>query len=177
MTDKQVMAFLTPFTTQSPITHAVAVLLGGVVFMSVYLFGLGDPALASAGGPRAVATRQTAILLAGVTTNVYFGLAYTRAIGGPGLNILYPILAIVVLPSTIALAQGTLPAQLWTESEFVFSAQFVGDGVKIGLPGVLVFVAVMLCWFLVGLGSEDAVQEWLTTHTSAAYQEHVLDRE
>ncbi|SEP13595.1 hypothetical protein SAMN04487948_1166 [Halogranum amylolyticum] len=176
MSDEQVLAFLTPFTSQSPITHFVAVLLGGVVFTSMYLFTLGDAALAAATGSTAIAVRQTATLVAGVATGVYFALTYTRAIGGPGLNILYPILTIVTLPYAIAMSQGGVPAQLWTEAEFIFSVQFIIDGLKVGLPGVVAFIAVMLGWFFIGLGSEDAVEEWLTTHTSTTYQQQVLNR-
>lgn len=176
MSDEQVRAFLTPFTTQSVVTHLVAVLVGAGVFTGVYLFMLGDPSLAAASSPDALAARQTAIAVAGIATGVYFGLAWTRAIGGPGLNFLYPVGMIVVLPHVVALWQGQLPSNVWTDAEFIFSTQFTFDGLKVGLPGMLAFVVVMLAWAFLGLGSKEAVQEWLATHTSEAYQDEIVSQ-
>ncbi|USZ67029.1 hypothetical protein NGM10_09835 [Halorussus salilacus] len=143
-----------PFRGRSRRSQA-AVLLGGfLVWFVAYAASvttLGGAAAATAAAADAVVARRNAAALASAATGLYFGALWTRAHGGPLLNVVYVLGVQVFVPGRAYALGGTPPEHVLSaaDSSFVLlladPAWILHRAVTI-LPGFAVFALVLAVW-------------------------------
>ena len=136
--------WVAPFADGSPLVHALTVLAGGVAWAAGYL------SLGASG-------RTLALVAGGLACGVVLGVGFTRALGGPALN----LTASLVWPSICAGAvavSGGFPVE-----------RLVGYGFVAGLllPSFGVTLGSMLAWFSV-LGVEN-IDDWTRRNYPASF--------
>lgn len=133
----------------------IAVVAGGVlVWMAAYavsLTALGGEALASADSLEAVRARRNAAALAGLLTGAYFGGLWTRAHGGPLLNVLYLIGVQVLMPARAYALGGTPPEHTVSQAGTALGLHlanptWVWDHAIAALPSAVAFCFVVAYW-------------------------------
>lgn len=138
---------LQPFRNQSRLVHAVAVVVGILVWVGVYIAVMkltGWETMASANTIEAIHARRNAAGVASLVCGAYFGLLWVRAIGGPLLNVLYPVAIVALMPDRVFALFEAPPAHIYVAtpySGFISGPGWYWDTLLVGLP---LFVGLMV---------------------------------
>lgn len=155
------------FRGRPPAVNVAAILAGfalsTVVYLAVVLSDGGTTVLTS-DAEAAVRARQTAAAVAGGVAGLYFGACFTRALGGPFLDVVSVVVVPIVVPAVVGLAAGSLPSPTVAEAR---RAGFLGEALYLILPGILLLFAVILVWGFVA----DADEEWVRRHVPDAFRD------
>lgn len=150
---------------------SVLALFGALVLSTVLYLALlrsnGGLELAASNEVSAIEARKSALTLTGIFLGTYLGTCYTRALGGPFINVVTYPLWFVGLPVFVGLAFGTLP-----ELTVVGSREpgFMREALSISVPGMVCLVGILVVWsrFLSWRG--DAGEQWARRHMPPAYR-------
>lgn len=154
----------------------VAVVAGGllawIAAYAVSLTVLGGEALATADSPVAIRSRRNTAAVAGVVAGVYFAALWTRAYGGPLLNVLYLVGTQTLVPGRVYALGGTPPEHTITTAGTafgIFSANpvWVWHHAIAAGPSLVAFGLVLTYWIR-SLSPEEE-KEFATTHLPEAW--------
>lgn len=143
-----------PFRGRGWKTQVAVVASGVLVWAAAYavlLTALGGEALASADSLEAIHARRNAAAVAGLLTGGYFAGLWTRAHGGPLLNILYLIGVQVLMPARAYALGGTPPEHPISQAGTALGLHlanpaWVWDHAIAVLPSVVAFCLVLAYW-------------------------------
>lgn len=133
----------------------VAVVAGGLlVWTAVYaalLTLLGSEGVATADSAAAIRLRRNAAAVAGAVLGLYFAALWTRAYGGPFLNILYLIVTQTFMPDRVYALGGTPPEHTITTAGTAFgffsaNTHWVWTHAIAAGPSLVVFGLVLAHW-------------------------------
>lgn len=133
----------------------VAVVAGGfLVWVAAYAVSLtllGGERLAAADSPVAIRSRRNSAAIAGVIAGLYFAALWTRAYGGPFLNVLYLVGVQAFVPGRVYALGGTPPEHTLTTAGTafgLFSANpvWVWHHAIAAVPGIVAFGLVLTYW-------------------------------
>lgn len=143
---------LQPFRNQSRLIHAVAVVVGILIWIGVYVAVMkltGWETMATADTGAAIHARRNAGGLASLVCGAYFGLLWFRAIGGPLLNFLYPVAIVVLMPDRVFALFEAPPARVYAVTPYSGLFNDFGwywDNLVLGLPIAVGMATVLYCW-------------------------------
>lgn len=133
----------------------VAVVVGGfLVWIAAYavsLAVLGGETAAITDSPGAIRARRNATAIAGAAIGLYFGALWTRARGGPLLNIVYLVGVQLLVPDRAYALGGTPPEHVVSGAESAFILLFADptwilDRAITVFPSFVVFALVLVFW-------------------------------
>ncbi|UPV75277.1 hypothetical protein M0R89_04220 [Halorussus limi] len=147
------------FRSRGVAAHTAAFVVGAALWFAAYLAVVsvaGWTDLVAADGATAGRARLFAGAAAGIVTGLYFAFAYTRALGSPMLNLLFPWVFTVLAPARVYALFAGSPDPLFASGTVVVAA-------ALAAPGGAALLAV-IAWYRYRFGSMANGKSWEDDH-------------
>lgn len=132
------------FRGRRPALSVATVVFGTLLTIGVYVwvvYRTGDPQHLARNGPTAIRSRQTAVIVAGVVSGLYFGWCFLRALGGPFINIVLAVIPPLLAPVFVGIPFGVFAELTVAPAR---TAGFLVESLRMSVPGIFTFFAVLV---------------------------------